>query len=347
MNNLFKFRIKAFALIALLLVSLSSAFAQTKIAIIDAGSSGSRLYVYEISQDGKSVTTLCNKKENLPLSKVAVHADSVKAYLQKITQLYDNQGQTPIDLYVLATAGMRYEPKGNAEKIYGYIKTTAQSVNKYCIKEATTISGRYEGLCAWIALNYDCKKIGTSTSTLRNPLTSTPTFGIIEIGGASMQITYTTPDTLTLSKTDSISREGFSRIYSKSFLGGGVDQIYKNFGEGNANTDYSKGNNGINNLPNLTGVNTTFYGLGKPMELVINGMKANGNFENYKATLKPGDEYHPLSNAHYINWLIGQLNINAAKIKIPQNEVSWTKGAALDIVINGEQPEAFDYGKPN
>ena len=66
MNNLFKFRIKAFALIALLLVSLSSAFAQTKIAIIDAGSSGSRLYVYEISQDGKSVTTLCNKKENLP-----------------------------------------------------------------------------------------------------------------------------------------------------------------------------------------------------------------------------------------------------------------------------------------
>lgn len=283
----------------------------------------------------------------MPLSKVAVHADSVKAYLQKMTQLYDNQGQTPIDLYVLATAGMRYEPKGNAEKIYGYIKTTAQSVNKYCIKEATTISGRYEGLCAWIALNYDCKKIGTSTSTLRNPLTSTPTFGIIEIGGASMQITYTTPDTLTLSKTDSISREGFSRIYSKSFLGGGVDQIYKNFGEGNANTDYSKGNNGINNLPNLTGVNTTFYGLGKPMELVINGMKANGNFENYKATLKPGDEYHPLSNAHYINWLIGQLNINAAKIKIPQNEVSWTKGAALDIVINGEQPEAFDYGKPN
>ena len=131
MNNLFKFRIKAFALIALLLVSLSSAFAQTKIAIIDAGSSGSRLYVYEISQDGKSVTTLCNKKENLPLSKVAVHADSVKAYLQKMTQLYDNQGQTPIDLYVLATAGMRYEPKGNAEKIYGYIKTTAQSVNKY------------------------------------------------------------------------------------------------------------------------------------------------------------------------------------------------------------------------
>lgn len=40
-------------------------------------------------------------------------------------------------------------------------------------------------------------------------------------------------------------------------------------------------------------------------------------------------------------------NGNAAKIKIPQNEVSWTKGAALDIVINGEQPEAFDYGKPN
>lgn len=59
MNSFFKFRMKAFALMTLLLIGFSSAFAQQKkgtVAIIDAGSSGSRLYVYE--GNGGEITQL-------------------------------------------------------------------------------------------------------------------------------------------------------------------------------------------------------------------------------------------------------------------------------------------------
>ncbi len=350
MNNLLS-RFRILALMAMILVSVSSAFAQQKIAIIDAGSSGSRLYVYEISKDGKSVTTLCNKKEELPLSKVDTSKGKVHEYVQTVTKLYDNKGNSPIDLYVLATAGMRYEPKEKAEKIYTHIKNAPQQiVNNFRVKDAKTISGRYEGLYAWIALNYDYKNIGSGISTTERPLTyvSGSTLGIIEIGGASMQITFAAPDNWTLSANETISRKGFSRIYSKSYLGGGVDKIYKTFGNGSPEMDYSDGNPGIQNLPNLSGMK--IFGLGKPIEIVVDGIKAKGGFKNYERSLrqrKEEDKYHTLSNAYYINWLATKLRIGISDIGKPKAEVSWTKGAALDIVVNGNEPESFDYQNPN
>lgn len=177
MNNLFKFRMKAFALAAVLLVSVLGAFAQERIAIIDAGSSGSRLYVYEVSKDGK-ISNLCNAKKDLPLSRVAAHKDSVKVYMDLITSQYKTDETIP--LYVLATAGMR---TGNSEsQVYAHIRN--YSNKHYKVKKAMTISGRYEGLYAWIALNYESKKLGYGISTPQKPLTYTScTYGIIEMRG--------------------------------------------------------------------------------------------------------------------------------------------------------------------
>lgn len=343
------FRMKAFALAVLLLVSFTGALAQQKIAIIDAGSSGSRLYVYEIGQNGKSVDLLCNKKLDLPLSKVKAHEENVCDYLKQMTDLYETKQKDPIDLYVLATAGMRYEPKAKADSIYRFMKDKASSIRQFRLKEATTISGRYEGLYAWIALNYDCKNLDTSTSTTEKPLTYTSGFthGIIEIGGASMQITFAAPREFSLPEKDNISHKGFSRIYSKSYLGGGVDKIYEAFGDGHVGMDYSTVGKGVQNLPDLSGVNMTFYGLGTPIQLVIKGVEEHKTPGAYVGTLKPKDKYHPVSNAHYILWLAKQLKKEILDIKKPDTEVSWTKGAALDIVINGEKPEAFDYKNPN
>lgn len=340
---------KAFALAVLLLVSFTGALAQQKIAIIDAGSSGSRLYVYEIGQDGKSVDTLCSQKLNKPLSKVTVHQDSVLKYLEEMTGLYKAKEKDSIDLYVLATAGMRYEPKEKADSIYRFMKDKASSIRQFRLKGATTISGRYEGLYAWIALNYDYKIPGVVTSVTEKPLieTADSTYGIIEIGGASMQITFAAPQGMTPPEKDCISRNGFSRIYSKSYLGGGVDKIYEAFRDGHAGTDYSTGCEGVKNLPKLSGMNMTFYGLGTPIQLVVEGMKTHKTREAYMGTLKATDKYHPVSNAHYILWLAGQLEKDILDIKKPDTEVSWTKGAALDIVINGERPEAFSYDHPN
>ncbi len=350
MKNLFKFRIRAIALLALLLVSLTSAFAQKKIAIIDAGSSGSRLYVYEISQDGKSVKTLCIEEQNsLPLSGIPATEAGVGNYLSTMTGLYKNNDSEPIDLYVLATAGMRDEKKVNRDSAeFIYTCMNGQEINKFSIKKATTITGRAEGLYAWIALNYDLKHLGTSTSTTEKPLTytSTPTVGIIEIGGASMQITFQAPNRQTYDKSDLIDRKGFSGIYSKSFLGAGVDRVFCKFEDNDAGERYSEV---VKALPDLKNVSTVFYGLGKPIQIVADSVKYYSSFDRYIATLSSGADFHPLGNAYYIKWLCTKLWRNQDKIKSLEIKpgVSWTKGAALDIYINKGEIESFDYDNPN
>ena len=63
MNNLLKFRFRVFALVALLVVSVTGAFAQQKvtIAIVDAGSSGSRLFVYEVDKPNSTIKCISPK----------------------------------------------------------------------------------------------------------------------------------------------------------------------------------------------------------------------------------------------------------------------------------------------
>ena len=231
MERLSRFNIKVFLLIAVLLSGVSGLFAQQRdtIAIIDAGSSGSRLYVYCIENKNtlKKIypqETEKSSSEGRALSDVAVDEGSVKAYVNDMTSKYKVSNKVP--LYILATAGMRKVAKEDAESIYSYMKE-GETYNNYEIESAMTISGRYEGLYAWIAANYQYKSLGFNTSTTEKPLTYTgQPYGIIEIGGASMQIAY--PASSDLKDGNLISRKGFSNIYCKSYLGGGAKAIFKN-----------------------------------------------------------------------------------------------------------------------
>ena len=87
-----------------------------RIAVIDAGSTGSRLKVYEVNADSTiQILFPTNADEKAKskggaISDVANQTDSVRKYLEQMTSKYthDATGET-IPLYVLATAGMRYE----------------------------------------------------------------------------------------------------------------------------------------------------------------------------------------------------------------------------------------------
>lgn len=346
MNNLLKFRFKAFALITLLLVSVVSAFAQKQVAIIDAGSSGSRLYVYRIDKDNKlELLFPKNAKEEKnskgrALSKVFNHKDSVVAFVSDMTSSYTPSSQMP--LYVLATAGMRMKGQSFCDSIYSYMSPDTE-YGKYKIKGAMTISGKCEGLYAWISANYNKGVLEYSISTPEKPLTYTkPPFGIIEIGGASMQIAFA-PKTK-MDDKDIVKRKGFT-IYSKSYLGGGVDQIYENY-----KGDYSKV---VKPLPTAADVKSiSFEGLGKPIQIVLDSVKNKGCFEKYISSLTSDeqDKFHSKSNAQYIQWLFEKLGLikdNRPTEKIQAYNASWTQGAALDILVNGCEPEAFNYSQPN
>lgn len=342
MERLSRFNIKVFLLIAVLLSGVSGLFAQQRdtIAIIDAGSSGSRLYVYCIENKNTLKKIYPQKEEEgsskgIALSKVAVDKGSVKTYVNNMTSKYKVSNKVP--LHILATAGMREVAKEDADSIYSYMKK-GETYNNYEIKSAMTISGRYEGLYAWIAANYQYKSLGFNTSTTEKPLTYTgQPYGIIEIGGASMQIAYPVPSDF--KDGNLISRKGFSNIYCKSYLGGGVDAIFKK----PKNVCQIR-----NNFPNIGSLNVTFLGLGKPIGIVLDSVKKHESFDKYIGNITAVDtpeNYHPKSNAVYMKTLFNN--------RIPQNltksrdDISWTEGAAIDILINKQNPEPFNYDLDN
>ena len=355
MNKLLKIQAKALAITIILLISIPGMLLAQKIAIIDAGSSGSRLYVYEIANKGKKIDVLYptvgqeTKSKGRALSSVPNHSDSVKVFLTTMTSKY-NQGSTTenIPLYILATAGMRMESKGKADSIYARIYQIANKeiLNGFHLEKAMTISGRYEGFYAWIAANYKNGKLEVNNSSSEKPMNCiNNSYGILEIGGASMQIAFAAnkPD------ANYISRKGVGYIYSKSYLGGGVDQIFEK-NRVKIAPDFNIELKDISHLP----INAShFIGLGKPIEIVLDGAKSKDiSIKDYpkSLTIKQEDDsmknYHPWINAQYISYVVDFFKLDG-KLNKPTIKSDWTEGAALDIIINKEEPEAFNYKERN
>lgn len=350
MKKLLKRQAKALALTTILLLSIADMLSAQKIAIIDAGSSGSRLYVYEIKKSSGDFTLVYPTPEQeanskgRALSSVANHSDSVSVFLTTMTSKYNRKDTTErIPLYILATAGMRMLPKEKVESIYEKINSQTTEFNGFRLDTAMTISGRYEGFYAYIAANYKNGKLKFNTSTPESSFTSsTTTYGILEIGGASMQIAFAAEE-----QYDNCISRGGLHIYSKSYLGGGVDQIYKK-NKDKTTLDFAVNWDGVSNL---YGKELQYIGLGKPIGILLDAAKVNSvsALRSYASSLPKNDSeknYHPWINAHYITWVIESLNLDE-KILISKTKSDWTEGAALDILINQKKPEGFDYENEN
>lgn len=334
MKRLLHFQVKVLTIAAVLLMIFSGVLSAQKlidtIAIIDGGSSGSRLYVYAVDKWNIKVDCIYPRdsieevgSKGMALSKLEEDPIKVKDFLDIMTLKYDNRNKPRKDLYILATAGMRMKKSAEAEKIYKHIVETKE-INNYRVKKAMTISGQYEGFYAWIAVSLAEGKIGTSTSaSIRTPTYTGIPCGIMEIGGASLQIAFV------LNKThdNTVSRPGFSNIYSKSYLGGGLNK----FGD----TDSGKANKDVviddlKKIKNLC-ANIKFYGVGWGLK----GLFKDSDPQNAPKRL-------------YVTEVCDILGLkNGDKINVTPIQTSWTRGAALDIVINRQNPQPFNYDSPN
>ena len=355
MKNSVTMKLKGLVMTALLLCCCSGILSAQKIAIIDAGSSGSRLFVYEVSTTGQQKVNLVfpatpeQKKaaKGRALSSIANHPDSVRVFLENMTSKFksDNTG-----LYVLATAGMRLKPEAQAEAVYAKLRDLG-TVNGYQVKDAMTISGQYEGLYGWLAANYDHGNIKVKETASGYELACQDyPYGILEIGGASMQLAFTSSE----KSKDCLYRPGLNYIYSKSYLGGGVDQIFKNTPKKWHGYSFKLN---LENVSDQFQSNTLFMGLGIPVNNVIKGISEqnqklsyNRRINNYIRSLKDFEDtmknYHPRINSHYIKWVCDKLDLEEKLIQ-PITDSSWTIGAALDILINKEAPEKYDHQLKN
>ena len=196
------------------------------IAVIDAGSSGSRIFLYQLMrQHGQlrlkdlfsnepatsGISSFVNHPEQAGSSGVQPLLLALQDFLAK------NKIETAaVEVNVLGTAGMRMVASPAAQKIYDSISSQIVS-SGFKLGRVETITGVSEGLYSWIDVN---ELLGTFKSKAQ-------TRAMIEIGGASAQIAYG------ISKPSgddsvSVSINGKTyHVFSESFLGLGRNQSRK------------------------------------------------------------------------------------------------------------------------
>lgn len=228
------------------LVACTSHVEQTRVTddlspchiIYDAGSTRTRLYVYQqtvagwVKHRGPKTDALADPVRKIR-GKSMPDADSVVGDI--VTALEDMRRDGPLNkkgtprwpafdwqkhcniktVAVYATAGMRLAEQQDAAASDVVWKMLNERLATVVGMKVTTrtLSGYEEGLFAWLAIR-DAQDGGD--------------FGVVEMGGVSVQITLPCPECKTSRQVKVKDRA--MPIYSYSYLGWGQDEAWKKFG---------------------------------------------------------------------------------------------------------------------
>jgi hypothetical protein len=169
-----------------------SATDTTYVAVIDAGSSGTRLSLFTTAS-GVTVAQVYRAPNNTPgLSSFASNTaaagpDAVAPLLDQLSTYVEGQGIAPADVPValLATAGMRRlrlnDPVAVRE-IFASTRATIMS-SDFPLRANKILPDVQEALLAWLDAN-------ARAGTLDKPRED---IGIVEVGGASAQVAFRSP----------------------------------------------------------------------------------------------------------------------------------------------------------
>jgi len=206
--------------------------------IVDAGSSGSRIYVYEYTKEHKlkRVTDHNGKpwshRVEPGISSLAGKTELVRDYIFNLIQAIFEEvpdssfprakwDKTPFLWF--ATAGMRLLPAEQADEITLEIRRVASDKSvipfKFQKEWARTISGEEEGAFAWISANYQNGFFDKDSNV--------EDFGVVETGGASMQMTFRPTGDIRSNKFSVLINGVVYPLYTYSFLHFGVNEITK------------------------------------------------------------------------------------------------------------------------
>uniref|UniRef100_A0AAV2LPZ2 Uncharacterized protein n=1 Tax=Knipowitschia caucasica TaxID=637954 RepID=A0AAV2LPZ2_KNICA len=191
--------------------------------VVDCGSSGSRVFVYYWPPHNGNPHTLLDirqmrDRDRKPvvlkikpgISTLAKTPTAASDYLQPLLGFAaahvpkTKHKETP--LYILCTAGMRLLPDSEQAAILEDIVSDVPLEFDFLFSEshAEVISGKQEGVYAWIGINFvlgrfdhadvdDATVEVTTSSQSRQPISRRRTVGIMDMGGASLQIAYEVP----------------------------------------------------------------------------------------------------------------------------------------------------------
>ncbi|KGP63540.1 multidrug DMT transporter permease [Legionella norrlandica] len=194
------------------------------LAVIDAGSTGSRLHIYSYDLDDNKtpihINEIWNKKIKPGFATIEPNSSTIDAYL---TTLLADAPTEHIPVYFYATAGMRLLPQSKQKKYYDELEQWFKQQSQWQLVEAKTITGNDEALFDWLAVNY---KLGTLQSKQNQSV------GVMDMGGASVQIVFPIQKNEEINKLYQVELDLYGQhitLYVHSFLGLGQTEMSHQF----------------------------------------------------------------------------------------------------------------------
>uniref|UniRef100_A0A9L0SMF9 Ectonucleoside triphosphate diphosphohydrolase 1 n=1 Tax=Equus caballus TaxID=9796 RepID=A0A9L0SMF9_HORSE len=238
----FSFILAVVALLAVGLTQNKSLPENVKYGIVlDAGSSHTSLYIYTWPAEKENDTGVVHQIEECKvkgpgISKYAQRVNDIELYLaecmERAKEVVPQSQHQETPVYLGATAGMRLLRIENEPLANRVLNTVTNSLSRYPFdfQGARIITGQEEGAYGWITINY---LLGKFTQKLRW-LNLMPkgddtqgTYGALDLGGASTQITFVPQNKSTESPDNALHFRLYGKdysIYTHSFLCYGKDQ---------------------------------------------------------------------------------------------------------------------------
>ena len=192
------------------------------IGVVDVGSTGSRLHVYaypKSTQDTESIKEIWVNKITPGFATLAPNESAIHAYLNNLFQ----NAPEDFPIYFYATAGMRLLPDEYQAQYYDAVRSWFEQT-PWQLKAAKTITGREEGVFAWLSLYEYFHQT--------KPHTVPKNLSVMDMGGASVQVVSAVdlaPDD-TEKDYITINLHGKSQtLFVHSFLGLGQTLVAEQF----------------------------------------------------------------------------------------------------------------------
>ncbi|CAB9508558.1 Ectonucleoside triphosphate diphosphohydrolase [Seminavis robusta] len=235
--------------------------------VIDAGSSGSRLHLYEweprVLRDAKDVeAAVSGRKLSFPgtetrwterlrpgISTFSTITDqdelekAIADYLEPLISfaesiLHEKEDEFPnFRIYLRATAGMRLLLAEERARIMGAVRKLFAN-NTYCPfyfedEQARTLSGEEEAIYDWLGVNFLSSNGGILQDSAGSGAVTDPkeTFGALDLGGASTQISFYEPNEDIMANLFKlqVGQGKHWNVYTHSFLFYGINEATNRF----------------------------------------------------------------------------------------------------------------------
>ncbi|WP_242602079.1 multidrug DMT transporter permease [Legionella yabuuchiae] len=195
--------------------NLETCYPDSCVAVVDAGSTGTRLHVYSFERNQSqlpiNIKEVWSKQIRPGFATLEPSQDTVNAYLNI---LFSDALATNIPVYFYATAGMRLLSGPKQASYYNALRQWFKHHSQWKLIDSKTISGREEGLFGWLSVNYQLKVLDQDKPENYA--------GVMDMGGASVQIVFPVKHTENINPEDIVEVDVYGKkikLYAHSFLG--------------------------------------------------------------------------------------------------------------------------------